>query len=69
MVWALELNGIQPKSARWNGSDSYRAPGAVKMAFDFNVADAGGGWSTLVAETRVVATDELTRRAWAVIGD
>ncbi len=40
----------------------YREPGAVKMAFDFNVEDAGGGWSKISAETRVVATDELTRR-------
>jgi hypothetical protein len=40
----------------------YREQGAVKMAFDFNVEDAGGGWSTISAETRVVALDDLTRR-------
>jgi hypothetical protein len=40
----------------------YREPGAVKMAFDFNVEDAGGGWSTLSTETRVLATDDATRR-------
>lgn len=40
----------------------YREQGGVKMAFDFNVEDAGGGWSTVTAETRVVATDDLTRR-------
>ena len=41
---------------------AYREPGAAKMAFDFRVEDVGGGWSTLRAETRVVATDEATRR-------
>jgi len=40
----------------------YHEPGAVKMAFDFHVEDAGGGWSTLTAETRVLATDDLTCR-------
>jgi hypothetical protein len=40
----------------------YREPGAVKMAFDFYVEDEGGGWSTLTTETRVLATDDLTRR-------
>jgi hypothetical protein len=40
----------------------YREAGAIKMAFDFYVEDAGGGWSTIRAETRVLATDDLTRR-------
>ena len=40
----------------------YRQPGGVKTAFDFVVEDAGGGWSTIRAETRVMATDELTCR-------
>jgi hypothetical protein len=40
----------------------YRDQGAVKMAFDFYVEDAGGSWSTLTAETRVLATDDQTRR-------
>lgn len=43
----------------------YGEPGAVKMAFDFNVEDAGGGWSTVSAETRLLATDDLTRRSLA----
>jgi hypothetical protein len=49
----------------------YREQGAIKMAFDFNVEDAGGGWSTLSTETRVLATDNLTRsgmgRYWRLI--
>ena len=40
----------------------YREQGAVKMAYAFNVEDAGGGWSTISTETRVLATDDLTRR-------
>ena len=43
----------------------YREQGAVKMAFDFNVKDGGGGWFTVNAETRVLALDDLTRRGMA----
>jgi hypothetical protein len=39
-----------------------RERGVVKMAFDFGVEDVGGGWSRISAETRVVATDDATRR-------
>ena len=50
---------------------NYHEPGAVKMAFDFYAQDEGGGWSTLTAETRVLATDDLTRsgmgRYWLLI--
>ena len=62
MSRALELNGIQLKSARRNESDSHLAPGAVRIAFGLNVADVGGWWSALIAEPRVAATNELTRR-------
>jgi len=40
----------------------YHEPGAVKMAFNFSAEDAGGGWSTVTTETRVLATDDATRR-------
>jgi hypothetical protein len=40
----------------------YREQGAVKIGYDFIVDDAGGGWSKVTAETRVVATDDFTRR-------
>jgi hypothetical protein len=40
----------------------YREQGAIKMAYDFIVEDAGGGWSTITTETRVLALDDLTRR-------
>jgi len=33
---------------------AYREAGAVKMAFDFVVEDAGGGWSRVTTETRVM---------------
>jgi len=50
---------------------NYREQGAVKMAFDFSVEDMGSGWSTITTETRVLATDNLTRsgmgRYWRLI--
>ncbi len=39
-----------------------REQGAVKMAFDFNVEEAGEGWSTISTETRVLALGDSTRR-------
>lgn len=51
----LEVRTLQEWSA-------YREPGAVKIAFDFNVKDTGDGWSTIIAETRVLALDDATRR-------
>jgi hypothetical protein len=49
----------------------YGEQGGVKMAFDFRAEDAGGGWSTISTETRVVATDPATRsgmgRYWRLI--
>jgi len=43
----------------------YREPGAVKMAYNFDVEDAGGGWSRLTTETRVLALDDATRHGMA----
>ena len=42
-----------------------REQGGVKIAYDFNVEDAGGGWSTISTETRVLALDDFTRRGMA----
>ena len=52
---SLELRTLQEFA-------DYREPGTVKMAYDFNVEDAGGGSSTLSTETRILALDDLTRR-------
>ena len=41
---------------------TYHGQGAVKMAFNFAVEDSGDGWSTLTAETRVLALDKATSR-------
>ena len=43
----------------------YREPGAVKMAYDFTVADAGAGWTHIVTETRIQVLDDPTRRGLA----
>jgi len=40
----------------------YREQAAIKMAFNINAEDAGGGWCTVSTETRVLALDENTRR-------
>jgi hypothetical protein len=48
----------------------YREQGAVKMAFDFTVEEAGEGCSKLTAETRVVAPDGVSHgmaRYWRLI--
>ena len=41
----------------------YNEPGGIKIAFDFTVDDAGGGWSAVTAETRILAVDTETRRS------
>lgn len=43
----------------------YRQPGTVKVAYNFSAEDAGGGWSLLSTETRIMATDDDTRRGMA----
>jgi hypothetical protein len=48
----------------------YREQGAVKMAFDFTAEDAGGGWTTITTETRMIVHSESTRGAaiyWRLI--
>lgn len=40
----------------------YHEPGAVKMAFNFHADDIGNGWCIVTTETRVLATDDATRR-------
>ena len=44
---------------------AYREQSAIKMAFNFEVAEAGDGWCTLGTETRVLALDESSRRGMA----
>lgn len=38
-----------------------RKPGVVKMAFTFYAEDAGGGWSTVTTETRMVVVGASSR--------
>ncbi len=63
MFWAASLRaGGLAKLGGMQEFRDYRDPGAVKMAFNISVEDAGDGWSTLSTETRVMATDDATRR-------
>jgi hypothetical protein len=40
-------------------------PGYAKAVMSFRLADEGGGWTRLVTETRVFATDDHARRRFA----
>jgi len=60
-VWNVRANR-RPEVRTVQEFADYREQGAVKMAFDFNVEESGEGWSTISTETRVVATDDATRR-------
>ncbi|HXT49894.1 MAG TPA: hypothetical protein VN811_02570 [Thermoanaerobaculia bacterium] len=40
-------------------------PGYAKAAMNFRLEDEGGGWTRLVTETRVFATDDHARRRFA----
>lgn len=49
---------------------AFRAKDAVKMAFDFEVEEAGAGWSRITTETRVLALDDSGRgmaKYWRLI--
>lgn len=66
---AREKRVLHPNTLEECASD--REPGAVKMAFNFNAEDAGGGWSTVTTETRVLVLDDSARglmsRYWRLI--
>jgi hypothetical protein len=63
-VWNARTNR-RPNVTTLKELADYREPGAVKMAFDFTVEDAGEGWSTITTETRVLVVDDATRRGFA----
>ena len=49
-------------------ADAFRAldaPGYAKAVMSFHLQDEGGGWTRLVTETRVFATDDHARRRFA----
>ena len=41
------------------------APGYAKAVMNFRIEDEGGGWTRLVTETRIFATDDHARRRFA----
>ncbi len=61
-VWNARQNR-RPEVRTLQEFADYRQQGAVKMAYGFYVEDAGGGWSTISTETRVLALDDFTRRS------
>jgi hypothetical protein len=60
-VWNVKAQR-RPNVRTFQEFTDYRERGGVKMGFNFSVEDAGGGWSTIKAETRVLALDDATRR-------
>jgi hypothetical protein len=60
-VWNARENR-RPEVRTLQEFADYREQGAVKIAYDFSVEDAGGGWSTISTETRVLALNHATRR-------
>lgn len=45
---------------------AFQRPGYCKVAMNFLVSDAGGGFSEVTTETRIFATDEPARRRFAL---
>ena len=60
-VWNVRANR-RPEVRTLQEFADDREQGGVKIAYDFNVEDAGGGWSTISTETRVLALDDFTAR-------
>ena len=63
-VWNAKANR-RPNVHTLQDYADYQESGAVKMAYNFIVEDAGGGWSTISTETRVLVLDDATRRGMA----
>jgi hypothetical protein len=59
MAWGADVQARRPLqvSTLQEFADS-RQQGAIKICMDFYAEDAGGGWSTVTSETRVLALDE-----------
>ncbi len=63
-VWNVRANR-RPEVRTLREFVDYREQGAVKMAFNFSVEEAGEGWSTISTETRVMALDDIISRGMA----
>jgi hypothetical protein len=59
-VWNAKANR-HPDVRNLQELADYQEQGGVKMGYDFNVEDAGGGWSKISAETRVAVQADFTR--------
>ena len=54
-----------PKIEDAAGFAAFNEPGSVQIAFNLLVEDEGAGWSRVVTETRIRATDDSARRIMA----
>jgi hypothetical protein len=62
MVGRPWASGREPSVDGAAGFAAFDEPGSVKIAFNLLVEDEGGGWSRVVTETRVRATDDAAKR-------
>ena len=60
--WA---SGRRPDVRTVEEYEAFQAPESVQVAFNLAVVDDGAGWSRIVTETRIRATDEAARRIMA----
>jgi hypothetical protein len=68
-IWNARLNR-RPEVRTLQELADCREPGVIKMAFDFNVEEAGEGWSRVITETRVVVVGDPSHgmaRYWRLI--
>lgn len=58
-------NAARPVRLTAESFPSWMPPDQVKIVANLKVEDAGGGWSRLITETRIKATDDRARRTMA----
>jgi hypothetical protein len=66
VVGTIVCCGPPPRGLTPEGFRALDEPGYAKAAMNFRVTDAGGGWTRLTTQTRVVATDATARRRFAI---
>jgi len=64
--WAIEADGASPSIGRPEDFRAFDAPDYAKVAANFLVEDEGAGWTRVTTETRILATDAVARRKFAV---
>ena len=64
----IKKGPLRPRTLQEFADD--REPGVIKIGYNFKVVEAGDGWSTITAETRMAAPGQYSRgaaRYWRLI--